>query len=148
MRCAASKHDRDGCRDEWAMHITLAKKTKCVTSRKYHAFYQMHCFNPPFSYHHQSGIKTRITYPNNSTASIHQPPLSPNSLAQSSNSFRPCLLTLGLMFTKLASKSTSWIGRIWSMDICSSASPRERRGPMAASLARAVMSEPEKPGIC
>ena len=28
----------------------------------------------------------------------------------------------------------------------SSASPRERRGPMAASLARAVMSEPENPG--
>ncbi len=31
------------------------------------------------------------------------------------------------------------------MDMWSSASPRLRSGPMAASLARAVMSEPEKP---
>lgn len=31
------------------------------------------------------------------------------------------------------------------MGVCRSASPRLRRGPMAASLARAVMSEPEKP---
>ena len=37
------------------------------------------------------------------------------------------------------------IARIWSMGVWRSASPRLRRGPMAASLAKAVMSEPEKP---
>ena len=37
------------------------------------------------------------------------------------------------------------IGRMSSGDMCSSFSPRERSGPMAASLARAVISEPEKP---
>ena len=76
-----------------------------------------------------------------------QPPLSPNSLAQSSNSFKPCLLTLGRMLIRLASKSSNEIGRISSMDICSRASPSERSGPIAASLARAVISEPEKPEI-
>lgn len=75
----------------------------------------------------------------------HQPPLSPNSLAQSSNCFSPCLLTLGLMLMRLASKSSNWIGLISSMDICSSASPRLRSGPIAASFAKAVMSEPENP---
>lgn len=31
------------------------------------------------------------------------------------------------------------------MGVCRRASPRLRNGPMAASLARAVISEPEKP---
>ena len=31
------------------------------------------------------------------------------------------------------------------MDMCKSASPSERSGPIAASFARAVISEPEKP---
>lgn len=47
---------------------------------------------------------------------------------------------------KLASKSWKIMARIWSIGVCRRASPRLRRGPMAASLARAVMSEPEKPG--
>ena len=74
------------------------------------------------------------------------PPRSPNSLAQSSNSWRPCLLTEGLMLIRLASKSTNPIGLISSIDMESKASPRLRSGPIAASFARAVMSEPEKPG--
>lgn len=73
------------------------------------------------------------------------PPRSPNSLAQSSNSFRPCLLTLGLMFIRLALKSSIEIGLMSSGAMCRSFSPRLRSGPIAASLARAVISEPEKP---
>lgn len=73
------------------------------------------------------------------------PPLSPNSLAQSSNSCKPCLLTLGRMFIKLASKSSNWMGRISSVDMYKSASPKLRSGPIAASFARAVISLPEKP---
>lgn len=46
---------------------------------------------------------------------------------------------------RLASKSISAIGRISSMVICNNASPSDRRGPMAASLANAVISDPEKP---
>ena len=75
------------------------------------------------------------------------PPLSPNSFAQSSNSCRPCLLTLGLIFIRLASKSPKLIGRISSVDMYRRASPKLRRGPIAASLANAVMSLPEKPTI-
>jgi len=74
-----------------------------------------------------------------------QPALSPNSRAHSSNSCRPCLLTLGLILTRLASKSSNWIGRIWSMGVYRRASPNFRRGPIAASFAKAVMSDPEKP---
>lgn len=74
-----------------------------------------------------------------------QPPLSPNSFAQSSYSCKPCLLTLGLMLTRLASKSPKLMGLISSVDINSKASPRLRKGPIAASLAKAVMSLPEKP---
>uniref|UniRef100_A0A4E9DUX5 Uncharacterized protein n=1 Tax=Gibberella zeae TaxID=5518 RepID=A0A4E9DUX5_GIBZA len=73
------------------------------------------------------------------------PPRSPNSCAQSSYSFKPVLLTLGLIVVKLASKSSNWIGRISSIVMCNNASPRDRNGPMAASLANAVISEPEKP---
>lgn len=82
-----------------------------------------------------------------STLSITQPPRSPNSLAQSSYSFRPCLLTLGLIFLKLASKSSNCIGLISSIVICKSFSPRLRKGPIAASLASAVMSDPENPKV-
>ncbi len=39
------------------------------------------------------------------------------------------------------------MGRMSSGDMCSKASPSSRNGPMAASLARAVMSEPENPGL-
>ena len=74
-----------------------------------------------------------------------QPPLSPNSLAHCSYCLKPALLTLGLMVSKLAWKSSNWIGRISSMLIWRSFSPRLRSGPIAASLARAVISEPEKP---
>lgn len=74
-----------------------------------------------------------------------QPPRSPNSLAQSSYSWRPCLLTLGLIFVKLASKSSNCIGLISSMVMWRSFSPRLRRGPIAASLASAVISDPENP---
>jgi hypothetical protein len=74
-----------------------------------------------------------------------QPPLSPNSLAQSSYSFNPCFPTDGRIFTRLASKSSNRMGRISSMVMCNSFSPSERSGPIAASLASAVMSEPEKP---
>lgn len=79
--------------------------------------------------------------------SIHTtyPPRSPNSRAQSSYLRSPSGETLGLIEYKLASKSWNLMGRIWSMGVCRSASPRLRRGPMAASLARAVISEPEKP---
>jgi hypothetical protein len=82
--------------------------------------------------------------PNKTQTNLY-PPLSPNSLAQSSYSFKLDLLTLGRMVAKLATKSESSIGRISSIDMCSSASPSERSGPMAASFARAVMSEPENP---
>lgn len=75
-----------------------------------------------------------------------QPPRSPNSLAQSSNSFSPEAETLGRILTRLALKSVTSIGLISSGDMCSNFSPRERRGPMAASFARAVISLPEKPG--
>ena len=37
------------------------------------------------------------------------------------------------------------MGRICSMGVWRRASPRFRRGPIAASLAREVISEPEKP---
>lgn len=83
----------------------------------------------------------------NSKISI-QPPLSPNSLAQSSYSFKPCLLTDGRMVCRLALKSSNRIGRISSMVMCNSFSPKLRSGPIAASLARAVMSEPENPIQC
>lgn len=75
----------------------------------------------------------------------NHPPLSPNSLAQSSNSFNPCLLTLGRMLVRLARKSCIPMGLMSSGDMCRSFSPSDLRGPMAASFARAVMSEPEKP---
>ncbi len=75
------------------------------------------------------------------------PPRSPNSFAQSSYCLRPAWLTLGLMVARLATKSPSSMGRISSMAICSNASPSERSGPMAASLANAVISDPEKPEI-
>lgn len=74
-----------------------------------------------------------------------QPPRSPNSLAQSSNSFSPEAETLGRMLTRLALKSVTSIGLISSGDMWSSFSPSERRGPMAASFAKAVISLPEKP---
>ena len=74
-----------------------------------------------------------------------QPARSPNSLAQSSNSCRPCLLTLGRMLIKLASKSSNWMGRISSVDMDNSASPKLLSGPIAASFAKAVISLPEKP---
>lgn len=76
---------------------------------------------------------------------LSHPPRSPNSLAQSSYSFRPALLTLGLIVAKLAIKSDSPIGRISFSVMCSKASPRDLRGPIAASFANAVISEPEKP---
>ena len=74
-----------------------------------------------------------------------QPPLSPKSLAHFSNSSSPFLLTLGRMLSKLASKSTIWIGRIWSLGVNKRASPRWRKGPIAASFASAVISDPEYP---
>jgi hypothetical protein len=37
------------------------------------------------------------------------------------------------------------MGRIWSIVMERSFSPSERKGPIAASLASAVISEPEKP---
>lgn len=46
---------------------------------------------------------------------------------------------------KLASKSEKQIGRICSMGVWRRASPRLRSGPMAASFASAVISEPENP---
>lgn len=49
------------------------------------------------------------------------------------------------MLIRLASKSSNPIGLMSSMDMESKASPRLRSGPIAASLAREVMSEPEKP---
>lgn len=78
-------------------------------------------------------------------APVYQPPLSPNSVAQSSYSLSPVLLTLGRMLRRLATKSTSMIGLISSIVICNKASPRDLKGPMAASFANAVMSDPEKP---
>ena len=73
----------------------------------------------------------------------NQPPLSPKSLAHFSNSSRPFLLTLGLILSKLASKSPISMGRICSFGVNRRASPRCRKGPIAASFASAVMSEPE-----
>jgi hypothetical protein len=55
------------------------------------------------------------------------------------------LLTEGLIVRKLFLKSSKRIGRISSIVIVSRLSPSERKGPMAASFANAVMSEPEKP---
>jgi hypothetical protein len=75
------------------------------------------------------------------------PPRSPNSLAQSSYSFNPDLLTLGLIVLRLVMKSATSMGRISSIVMCRSASPRDRNGPMAASFAKAVMSDPENPGL-
>lgn len=73
------------------------------------------------------------------------PPLSPNCVAHSSYLLSPSLPTLGLMLTRLAWKSWNCIGLISSLFMCSSRSPRLRKGPIAASLAKAVISEPEKP---
>jgi len=83
----------------------------------------------------------------NKTLSGPQPPRSPNCLAQSSYSFKPSLFTLGLIVRKLARKSSKPIGRISSIVMCSNASPNDRSGPIAASFARAVMSEPENPSV-
>ncbi|KAJ6263750.1 LOW QUALITY PROTEIN: hypothetical protein Dda_2321 [Drechslerella dactyloides] len=69
---------------------------------------------------------------------------SPKCRAQSSYSCNPSLLTLGRMLFKLALKSSSMIGRMSSIRICSSDSPRLRSGPIAASFASAVISDPEK----
>lgn len=57
------------------------------------------------------------------------------------------MLTLGLIVLRLARKSDNSMGRISSILMWSKASPRDRKGPMAASLARAVISEPENPDI-
>lgn len=70
---------------------------------------------------------------------------SPNLCAHSSCSRSVSGLTLGRMDARLASKSASPMGRILSTGIWSSASPRDRRGPMAASFARAAKSDPEYP---
>lgn len=85
--------------------------------------------------------------PNKTCAGINAlyPPLSPNSLAQSSCSLSPDLLTLGLIVVKLAIKSESSMGRISSIVMCNRASPNERSGPIAASFASAVISDPENP---
>ena len=78
-------------------------------------------------------------------AASSYPPRSPNSLAQSSYCLRPALLTLGRIVVRLATKSDISMGRISSMVMCKRASPSDRSGPMAASLASAVISEPENP---
>lgn len=92
--------------------------------------------------HDREGASAKV----NAYIIINQPPRSPNSLAQSSNSLRPEAETLGRMLTRLALKSVTSIGLISFGDMNSSFSPRERRGPIAASFAKAVISLPEKPG--
>ena len=57
----------------------------------------------------------------------------------------PSLLTLGLTFLKLVTKSSNPIARISSRFVVSNASPNERNGPIAASFVNAVISDPENP---
>ena len=72
-------------------------------------------------------------------------PLLPNSSFHFSNASNPSLLTLGLTFLKLATKSSNPIARISSRLVVNNASPKERNGPIAASFVNAVISDPENP---
>src|SRR5271155_2961386 len=72
-------------------------------------------------------------------------PLLPNWSFHFSNAYNPSLLTLGLIFLKLVTKSSNPIGRISSLLVVNKASPRDRKGPIAASLVKAVISDPENP---
>lgn len=72
-------------------------------------------------------------------------PLLPNSSFHFSNAINPSLLTLGLTFFKLVTKSSNPIGRISSRFVVNNASPNDRNGPIAASFVNAVISDPENP---
>ena len=72
-------------------------------------------------------------------------PLDPNFRAQSSYSFNPSEDTLGRIYFKLFSKSSKLIGRICSVGVERSLSPNDLNGPIAESLAKAVISLPLNP---
>src|SRR5271155_4570945 len=72
-------------------------------------------------------------------------PLLPNSSFHFSNAYNPSLLTLGLTFLKLVTKSSNPIGRISSLLVVNNASPKDLKGPIAASFVNAVISDPENP---
>ena len=72
-------------------------------------------------------------------------PLLPNSSFHFSNALNDSLLTLGLIFRRLVTKSSNPIDLISSRFVVKRASPRDRRGPIAASLVSAVISDPENP---
>jgi hypothetical protein len=78
---------------------------------------------------------------------VHFYPLLPNSSFHFSKACNPSLLTLGLTFLKLVTKSSNPIALISSRFVVNSASPNDRNGPIAASFVSAVISDPEKPII-
>jgi hypothetical protein len=72
-------------------------------------------------------------------------PLLPNSSFHFSNARNPSLLTLGRILRREVTKSSKSMGRISSRLVVRRASPRDRRGPIAASFVSAVISDPENP---
>jgi hypothetical protein len=78
---------------------------------------------------------------------VHFYPLLPNSSFHFSNACNPALLTLGLTFLKLVTKSSNPIALISSRFVVNNASPKDLNGPIAASFVNAVISDPENPII-
>ena len=78
---------------------------------------------------------------------IHFYPLLPNSSFHFSKACNPSLLTLGLTFLKLVTKSSNPIALISSRFVVNNASPKDLNGPIAASFVNAVISDPENPII-
>jgi hypothetical protein len=89
---------------------------------------------------HPTNVQYTRLYPK-----IHSYPLLPNSSFHFSKACNPSLLTLGLTFRKLVTKSSNPIARISSLFVVNKASPNDLNGPIAASFVNAVISEPEKP---
>jgi hypothetical protein len=98
--------------------------------------YMLNPLSPPLAVHPNAIL---------CAVSITYYPLLPNSSFHLSNASRPSRLTLGRIFRKLITKSSNPIGRISSRLVIKRASPSERSGPIAASFASAVISDPEKP---
>src|SRR5277367_6275934 len=74
-------------------------------------------------------------------------PLLPYWSFHCSNAHSPSLLTLGLTFLILVTKSSNPIALISSLFVVNNASPNDLNGPIAASLVNAVISDPENPTI-
>jgi hypothetical protein len=116
-------------------------------SSSYQNPYLLHSKQMPCESSNLRNIALNVhTHPTNvRPSSLGSYPLLPNSSFHFSNARNDSLLTLGRIFRSEVTKSSKSMGRISSRFVVKRASPRERRGPIAASFVSAVISDPENP---